>query len=52
MIAVAPAAPQHRSDVAVDRFDFPKGDLFVAVVEDAVIPSKRKEDCDGNRAEP
>ncbi len=36
MIPVAPPAPQHRPDVAVDRFDFPEGDLLVAVVQDTV----------------
>src|SRR3990172_832141 len=36
VVPVAPAPTQHRTDVAVDRFDFPEGDLLVAVVQDAV----------------
>src|SRR3972149_1579429 len=36
VVPVAPAPTQHRADVAVDRFDFPEGDLLVAVVQDAV----------------
>jgi hypothetical protein len=35
VIAVAPAPPQHRVDVAVDRFDFPERHLLVVLVQDA-----------------
>ncbi len=36
VIAVPPAASQHRPDVAVDRLDLPEGDRLVAVADDAV----------------
>jgi len=36
VVPVASTAPQNRTDVAVDRFDLPEGDLLVAVVQDAV----------------
>jgi len=35
VIAVIATAPEHGPDVGVDRFDFPEGDLLVAVVQDA-----------------
>jgi len=36
VIVVATPAPEHRSDVPVDRLDLPEGNLDVAVGEDAV----------------
>jgi hypothetical protein len=33
VITVVP--PKHRADVAIDRFDFPEGDILVAVFQDA-----------------
>src|SRR5262245_45774115 len=42
VIAVAAAAPQHRPDVAVDRFDFSEGDFLVAVVQDASQMSQQQ----------
>ena len=41
MIAVAPTATEHRSDVSVDRLDHAERDLEVAVGQDAVeVPTQ------------